>query len=188
MFARVPLLAPIRGKISRSLIPSALAFAAVMAFTSTAAWSFPWDIDMYRGDNVQPLAMAPRVMPEGTMPVSGGEVPMTREMMTIKEQNPLKPTPENIAHGQELFMTDCAVCHGDNGRGAGPVARLLKTPPADLVGGLSKDLPDGYIYGTVRAGGISMPAYGDAMSAHERWQVTLFVRQLQHAGAGVASK
>ena len=85
-------------------------------------------------------------------------------------------------------MTDCAPCHGDNLRGQGPVAHLLKNPPADLVAGLSKDLPDGYIYGTIRAGGFTMPAYADAMSGHERWQVTLFVRQMQHAAAGVASK
>ena len=52
--------------------------------------------------------------------------------------------------------------------------------------GVSKDLPDGYLYGTIRNGGIAMPSYADAMSAHERWQVVTFVRSLQHPG--VASK
>ena len=66
------------------------------------------------------------------------------------------------------------------------VAHLLKTPPKDLVTGVSKELPDGYLYGTIRDGGIAMPSYADAMSIHERWQVVTFVRSLQHPG--VASK
>ncbi len=134
---------------------------------------------MYRGPALQPLEVAPRVMPTGTMPVKGGLPPMTREAMTVHLKNPLQPTPANLKHGEFLFMTDCAPCHGDNGRGKGPVAHLLRTPPADLAMGLSKALPDGYIYGTIRNGGIAMPPYYDIMSSHERWQVVLFVRHLQ---------
>jgi len=35
--------------------------------------------------------------------------------------------------GPELYKAYCAVCHGPNGRGDGPMARALKTPPADLT-------------------------------------------------------
>src|SRR5690348_10952020 len=126
-------------------------------------------------------------MPDGTMPTSGAEPPMTREYMTIHEKNPLQPTPENLAHGKELFLNNCAPCHGENGRGIGPVAHLLNTKPKDLVGGLSKNLPDGYIYGTIRDGGIAMPSLDDAMSAHERWDVVMFVRALQQAASSSAA-
>ena len=166
----------------RYLFAGALA-AFAFATATPAAWSFPWSIDMYRGPAIQPLEVAPRVMPTGTMPVKGGLPPMSREEMTIKLKNPLQPTAPNLKHGKFLFMTDCAPCHGDNGRGAGPVAHLLRTKPADLVMGLSKALPDGYIYGTIRDGGIAMPSYDDIMSSHERWQVVLFVRHLQQKGA-----
>lgn len=141
---------------------------------------------MYRGATVRPLTVAPRVMPEGTLPIaSGGELPqlpMTRAEMTATEHNPLQPTPENLAAGKSLYATNCAPCHGAGGRGAGTVVHLLKTKPSDLVTGTSKNLPDGYLYGTIRDGGIAMPAYADAMSMHERWQVVTFVRSLQHAG------
>jgi mono/diheme cytochrome c family protein len=165
---------------------AALAAVASIAMSAPAAWSFPWDIDMYRGATVQPLAEAPRVMPDGTMPTTGGEAPMTREQMTAVEHNPLQPTPNDLAAGKSLYTTNCAPCHGDSGHGDGPVVHLLKTPPKDLITGVSKDLPDGYLYGTIRDGGIAMPSYADAMSIHERWQVVMFVRSLQHPG--VASK
>ena len=141
---------------------------------------------MYRGATVRPLTMAPRTMPDGTMPTTGGEMAMTREYMTVHERNPLQSTPEDLAQGKKLYTTNCAPCHADNGKGDGPVAHLLKTKPKDLVGGVSKDLPDGYIYGTIRDGGIAMPSYDDAMSAHERWQVVLYIRALEQAG--VAAK
>jgi mono/diheme cytochrome c family protein len=170
-------------------VSSTILAIAALALAAPAAWSFPWSIDMYRGSSIQPLAVAPRVMPDSTMPTAGAEPPMSREYMTIHEKNPLQPTPENLAKGKELFMNNCSPCHGEDGKGNGPVAHLLKTKPKDLVGGISKDLPDGYIYGTIRDGGIAMPSLDDAMSAHERWDVVMFVRSMQQAAkAGVAAR
>ena len=168
------------GRISaKAALLAALAVGALV----TPAWSFPWDIDMYRGAAVQPLSRAPRVMPSDTMPVDRGEPPMSTEQMTVKLKNPLPGTPENLAHGKDLFLTNCAPCHGESGTGNGPVAHLLKDQPKNLVTGQSKDLPDGYIYGVIRNGIVLMPSYGDAMSSSERWQVVLYVRSLQQAAA-----
>ncbi len=160
----------------------AAALLALASFTfAPAAWSFPWDIDMYRGATVRPLTVAPRNMPDGTIPASGGELPMTRDEMAARERNPRAATLQNLEAGKNLFTTNCAPCHGDTGRGDGPVVHLLKTKPKNLATGDSKDLPDGYIYGAIRDGGVAMPSYADAMSAHERWQVVVYVRSLQRA-------
>ena len=171
-------------------VTAALLVLGSMTIAAPTAWSFPWDIDMYRGATVRPLTEAPRVMPEGTLPVATGDelpqLPMTRAEMTASEHNPLQPTPENLEAGKSLFATNCAPCHGPTGTGDGTVAHLLKTKPKDLVNGTSRQLPDGYLYGTIRDGSITMPAYADALSMHERWQVVLFVRSLQNGG--VASK
>jgi mono/diheme cytochrome c family protein len=35
--------------------------------------------------------------------------------------------------GKDVYREYCAVCHGTTGRGDGPAARALKTPPADLT-------------------------------------------------------
>jgi mono/diheme cytochrome c family protein len=44
---------------------------------------------------------------------------------------PIKPT--SAASGEEMYTNYCAVCHGKNGKGAGPAADALKTPPTDLT-------------------------------------------------------
>jgi len=35
--------------------------------------------------------------------------------------------------GRQLFERHCSACHGMDGRGEGPVATALRTPPADLT-------------------------------------------------------
>jgi mono/diheme cytochrome c family protein len=39
---------------------------------------------------------------------------------------------KEVAHGRELYLDHCAVCHGRNGNGRGPMWRVLSTPPANL--------------------------------------------------------
>jgi mono/diheme cytochrome c family protein len=41
--------------------------------------------------------------------------------------------PSTSATGAELYQRFCTSCHGESGRGDGPVARALKVQPADLT-------------------------------------------------------
>jgi mono/diheme cytochrome c family protein len=161
---------------------SAAASVAVLLMTAVCAGAFPWSIDMFRGESVQALSRAPRNMPAGTLPVNGVS-PISRERAAATLHNPVKPTPDVLAHGKFLFDTDCAVCHDTSGRGDGPVRFLLRIPPADLTRGIPTERSDGYIFATIRNGSFVMPAYGDAMSAHEMWEVVLYVRSLQQSSS-----
>jgi len=49
-----------------------------------------------------------------------------------------QPTPETVRlissiEGPALYREYCAVCHGLDGKGAGPMAQSLKVKPADLT-------------------------------------------------------
>ena len=46
-----------------------------------------------------------------------------------KEQQPLIQS----VKGPDLYRAYCASCHGADGKGSGPTARALKTPPPDLT-------------------------------------------------------
>ena len=52
---------------------------------------------------------------------------------TSKEIKKVPLTQTSPASGSEMFRTYCAVCHGVNGKGAGPAADALKKAPADLT-------------------------------------------------------
>jgi S-disulfanyl-L-cysteine oxidoreductase SoxD len=168
---------------SARIVVAMIALAIILAISPAPADCFPWSIDMYRGPEIQPLAEAPRVTPADTLPVHGGEPPMTLEQATIKMHNPLQPTAQNLAVGREQFNTYCTPCHGSTAQGDGPVAHLLSKPPKNLISGTSKDLPDGYIYGVIRDGVLSMPPYGAEIPVERRWQVVMYVRSMQNAGA-----
>ena len=50
---------------------------------------------------------------------------------TAGQKNP--PLVIQSLYGRDLFEFYCAPCHGQNGKGDGPVAPALKTKPADLT-------------------------------------------------------
>jgi mono/diheme cytochrome c family protein len=49
-------------------------------------------------------------------------------------QQPPAPIPgETVSAGRQYFVRYCSACHGVAGRGDGPAAAALRTPPADLT-------------------------------------------------------
>jgi mono/diheme cytochrome c family protein len=51
-------------------------------------------------------------------------------------QSTQKPMPSLLIEslfGRDLYASYCAGCHGRDGKGDGPVARALNTPPTDLT-------------------------------------------------------
>ncbi len=45
----------------------------------------------------------------------------------------VRPAPTAALDGKSLFLEYCAVCHGKDGKGAGPAAEALKQRPTDLT-------------------------------------------------------
>jgi mono/diheme cytochrome c family protein len=89
--------------------------------------------------------------------------------------------------GREQYTRNCMVCHGTTGLGDGPATGPNKYPAGlarNLTLPASVGLPDGYIYGVIRAGRGLMPPYGTRINHRERWAIVEYVRELQRqAGA-----
>ncbi|MEW6322369.1 MAG: cytochrome c [Acidobacteriota bacterium] len=74
--------------------------------------------------------------------------------------------------GGDQFRTYCAVCHGDDLKGTGPLASSMRTRPADLTAIAKANggtFPADQVYRTIDGrnpvkghGGPDMPVWGDA--------------------------
>ena len=90
--------------------------------------------------------------------------------------NPVDSSPASIDRGRILFNRNCIQCHGETGRGDGPIAASLPIPPANLYDHIPYH-PDQFFYGVLTNGlsGI-MPAFGSTLSEDDRWDVMNFLR------------
>lgn len=97
----------------------------------------------------------------------------------------LTGNPEKLlARGQERFNINCAICHGENGKGAGPVKAFGMVTIADITAENFRKQPDGQIYNTITHGKNTMGAYGPVLSVEDRWAVVAYVRVLQKIADG----
>lgn len=95
----------------------------------------------------------------------------------------LAPTPAAVAQGKPIFATNCAMCHGAEGKGDGAAAVALTPKPRDFTNAAGWTV--GYtmadIYQTLTEGvkGSAMPAF-NALSPSDRFAVAQFVESLGH--------
>lgn len=77
---------------------------------------------------------------------------------------PELPATGDLAHGRELYLRNCASCHGQAGEGDGPGAASLHPPPANLAGHQYTLARLSYVMWNGNAG-TSMQAWRDLSAA-----------------------
>lgn len=88
----------------------------------------------------------------------------------------------SLARGAQVYRENCASCHGDRGRGNGPMAAGLDPKPANLsdAAALSEASPlDFYRRVTIGVVGTSMPAFEGRLSADDRWAAAAYATLLR---------
>ena len=101
--------------------------------------------------------------------------------VSIERINPIPLNAESIAAGQALFSTNCAACHGQTGKGDGPVGLTLNPRPADLTQHAVVGIhTDAQLFEWITNGfpGSRMPAFKSALSDTDRWHLVNFIRSL----------
>ena len=88
----------------------------------------------------------------------------------VPKQNPFT-SPSDVQSGQQLFLSQCARCHGPKGEGG--LGAVLAQPR------LRRAPDDESLFMLIRDGikGTEMPA-GYAMDTRETWQIAAYVRTL----------
>lgn len=104
-------------------------------------------------------------------------------------KNPVPVTAATLAAGRELFMTACAPCHGESGRGDGPAAASLERKPGNLTDSARmRAQSDGELFWKISTGRSPMPAFEDAYTEEQRWQIVHYIRTLASKADAVAAK
>ena len=94
--------------------------------------------------------------------------------------NPLAGDADSANRGKDLYVKNCAKCHGESGNGYGPVSHGFTTWPRQLWAWNSTGPEtDGYLYWFITNGRSDMPPWGIILSENERWDLVSYVKTLK---------
>ena len=90
----------------------------------------------------------------------------------------------DAANGKKLYDTNCAACHGAEGKGDGVAAAALDPKPRDLSDAeFTSSVSNEHLYKVISEGGPAvglsplMAPWGGMLSEAEIWDVIAFIRQ-----------
>lgn len=134
-----------------------------------------------------------RGAPQGSVPMTGTAVssfqvsytamPATLDSVAALVSNPAPMTEESLLNGRKYFQVNCAVCHGNEGKGDGSATKLGMIP-IPLTNESANGRSDGYLFAMMRNGRGAMPSY-NRIEERDRWDVVNYVRALQGRATGV---
>jgi len=115
----------------------------------------------------------------------GGEVAaiagdLRRRIIDLYDVPVTPRQPPDLSAAAALYTTHCAVCHGAEGRGDGPVARGLTPPPANLTDPARMGEHSVFgLYSTITLGikGTAMTGFAP-LSEGQRWSLAFYVSTL----------
>ncbi|RYZ27053.1 MAG: cytochrome c, partial [Sphingobacteriales bacterium] len=100
-------------------------------------------------------------------------------------ENPLTTlTPVQATEAERLYLVNCAICHGANLKGNGPLyndgAGPYGVAPKNLVDdAIVKVMPEGQLFYSVTYGKGQMGPYASQLTTTQRWMVVKYVKQKQ---------
>ncbi len=118
----------------------------------------------------------PRILPpERSVPVSGRT--MVLDTLPV---NPIAADAVSLQRGAILYSIHCALCHGDTGKGDGPLAEYYEERPLrSLTSANITAQFDGQLFRTISEGFSRMPPQAEALVPRERWDVINYLRTLE---------
>lgn len=141
----------------------------------------------FEGENEGAFAYTPN----GSVPYYYADTEEERARATREiTKNPFPITEASLAHGKELYIIYCGICHGDKGDGLGYLVRD-EDPAKGIVAGVYPAAPANFMldtftranagrfYHAIMYGRNVMGSYADKLSYKERWEVIHYIRSLE---------
>ncbi len=98
-----------------------------------------------------------------------------------KVSEPWVETPEIIAHGKKVFSNNCALCHGNEGKGDGTAGMGLNPKPRNLVEGKwtkGSGLSDHFNVISNGIAGGSMASFKAQIKVADRWALVHYINSI----------
>ena len=98
-----------------------------------------------------------------------------------EKKNPIPADNVSLQRGKPLYDDNCQMCHGDTGKGDGPMADTLTKHPGNLSAKERMDkLTDGELFWRVSAGDAVMPSFekDKPLTEQQRWDIINYIRTL----------
>lgn len=116
---------------------------------------------------------------------------LTPAAPTSFHQSPTHFAADSIAEGARVYARHCVACHGDDGRGEGPLAGTLSQWPPTFLSPLLGRRAEGELFWHIvagmhdAAGHETMPPFGQQLDDRQTWAVIDYLKTLS-AGTGAA--
>ena len=94
-----------------------------------------------------------------------------------KMKNPVPVSDAGLAAARDLYLDNCAQCHGEKGKGDGPQASMYSVKPADFTDAhVMSEMTDGEIFYKMSEGRAPMPPFKKPFNEEKRWQMVNLLR------------
>jgi mono/diheme cytochrome c family protein len=115
------------------------------------------------------------------MLLQAGQAPPAAEFKIPPEAtaqvNPVKPSADSLAHAKKIYGYECAVCHGEDGSGAGDLAKNMKAKMPDFRDPSAlKALSDGDLFHIIKNGKGEMEGEGPRLKTEDTWSLVNYIR------------
>jgi mono/diheme cytochrome c family protein len=114
----------------------------------------------------QQPAAAPAVAADGKIPLEA-----------VNQVNPVKASAESLSRAKKVYGYECAACHGDDGGGAGDLAKNMKSKMGDFRDPTTlKGQTDGELFYIIKNGKGEMEGEGPRLKPEDTWNLVNYLR------------
>jgi mono/diheme cytochrome c family protein len=130
-------------------------------------------------------AFPPQAQPPGSVaPATEFKIPAE----AANQANPVKPTAESLARAKKIYGYECAMCHGDDGGGAGDLAKNMKAKMPDFRDPSAlKGQTDGGLFYIIKKGKGEMDGEGDRVKTDDTWNLVNYLRSFSKGQPAAAA-